>query len=134
MRRIRTEIEKMFEEFEEAMLRPLADMTHGYLTPLYEVRETEREVIVYVDLPGVYRKEDIDVSVSENKLVVEARMARPVCFGEIPFYESCRFERYYLEIRLPTPVIPERASASFKGKVLEIRLPKRITRYRVKVE
>ena len=90
-----------------------------------DVRELEDEVIVVADLPGV-EKEDVTVSLinpitleisSEKKLESEEK--------EKDFFVRERFSGSMKRmVILPREVTEERAKASFKNGVLEIRLKK----------
>ena len=90
-----------------------------------DVRELEDEVIVVADLPGV-EKEDVTVSLinpitleisSEKKLESEEK--------EKEFFVRERFSGSMKRmVILPREVTEERAKASFKNGVLEIRLKK----------
>jgi len=134
IRRIRKEIDRMISEIEESLTKPLISFEKKCLTPLYEIRDSEDELILYVDLPKVKSKDDISVTLTEEKVIIEAKTSTPVCFGDIPIYSGQNYDRYYAEIRLPVPVDAKKAKASYKGGILEVRLPKKVKRYRVKIE
>ncbi len=133
LRRFREEVNRVLREV-EASFRPMADFSRGCLMPLYEVSETPDSVIVRVDLPRVRGKDDISITVTENRLVVEARLSSRVSFDDIVTYSGRAFEKYSLELELPAPVDAERARARFAHQVLEVVLPKKIRRYQVRVE
>jgi HSP20 family protein len=90
-----------------------------------DVRDLEEEVIVVADLPGL-EKEDITVSLL-NPVTLEIAAARKLESGERE-KEYFVKERFSGSIRrvviLPGEVTEERANASFKNGVLEIRLKK----------
>lgn len=85
--------------------------------------ETENEVVLTADLPGV-RAEDVEINVHDGTLTVEANRTPAAPEG----YEASRLERPELRIAqtysLPAPVDPERASASLTNGVLTVRLEK----------
>ena len=75
--------------------------------PYVDIIEEEDTIKVIAELPGVDKK-DIDVSTTEDLLVISTRGPR----------------RYYKEVRLPAKVKPETAKAKYKNGVLEITLEK----------
>jgi HSP20 family protein len=78
--------------------------------PLVDVFESENEVSVVAELPGV-EKDKIDVKVTEDgkTLIISA---------------SNEKRKYYKEIELPARVDPSSAKASYKNGVLEVKLKK----------
>ncbi len=96
----------------------------GCLEPLYEMEDKEDEISVTFDLPRV-RKENVEINTTENTVEVIARMSDAVCWerwGGIQ--KRITFQAFRKQIRLPEPIDPEKASASFKNGVLRINLPK----------
>jgi len=79
----------------------------GKREPLVDVVTSEKEVRAIVELPGV-KKEDIDLTVNEDSLVVSV---------------SDPERSYYKELRLPAPVDPNRASSNYNNGILEVTLP-----------
>jgi len=136
--RIRREIDRAFRELEETIWgeeRPMFDLTRRCLEPLAHVREEEDRIIVTVDLPYVRRKEDINVSVSGNNLVIEAKMRRSVQYSTLAgVYRDLSFDTYRKVIKLPENVEPSKAVARFKRGILEVVIPKKVKKFRVRVE
>jgi len=136
--RIRREIDRTFRELEEIIWgeeRPMFDLTRRCLEPLAHVREEEDKVIVTVDLPYVKRKEDISVNVSGNSLIIEAKMKRKVQYSTLAgVYRDVSFDTYRKVIRLPENVEPSGAVAKFRKGILEVIVPKKVRKFRVKVE
>jgi len=129
MRRVEKEL-----EMEKELLRPMWDYNTRSLEPLCTISETEDEVIVTMDLPMV-KKDDIRINATEDTLEVEAKLKQEMRFAHLRHVcGDVAFTCFRKIIKLPTKVIPEEAKARFRGGVLEIRLPKRIRRYRIKVE
>ncbi|ADC64400.1 heat shock protein Hsp20 [Ferroglobus placidus DSM 10642] len=90
--------------------------------PLVDVIETDDEVQVIAEMPGV-SKEDIEVNASETKLEIKAE-------GEN--------RRYYEVVDLPAEVDPESAKARYNNGVLEVILkkkyPKKEEKKRIKID
>ena len=82
--------------------------------PLVEVHEEDNKVTVIAELPGV-DKEDIDVRVVDNKLIIRAKG---------------KDRKYYKEVELPEDIKPETAKAQYRNGVLEVT----IERKRPKIE
>ena len=76
--------------------------------PLVDIIETEGEVHVVVELPGVDKK-DINLYGSEGSLTISV---------DIPQ------RKYYKDVSLPTKVNVQEAKTSYKNGVLEVTLPK----------
>ncbi|MFB0562358.1 MAG: archaeal heat shock protein Hsp20 [Candidatus Lokiarchaeia archaeon] len=74
--------------------------------PLTDVIETENEVIIVAETPGV-EKEEIQLNSTENEIEIKAG------------------EKFYKKIQLPTVTIPEEAKASYKNGILEVKIPKK---------
>ncbi len=118
LERIRREFDKLLEEAFPAVER------EEILAPPIDVYETDSEVVVKAELPGV-KKEDIDVSIKENSIHIKAERKEE---REEKTENVHRVERFYGRIErivpLPTEVKPEEAKAEYKDGVLEIRIPK----------
>jgi len=120
MERIRKEFERLFEE-----LMPVpAEAQERVFAPAIEVYETDSELVVKAELPGV-KKEDIDVSIKDNALHIKAEKKEE---REEKTETIHRVERVYGKfervITLPVDVKIEGVKAEYKDGVLEIRLPK----------
>ncbi len=78
--------------------------------PLVDVFETDSEVVVVAEMPGV-EKEKIDIKVTEDgkTLIISA---------------SNEDRKYYKEVDLPAKVDPLSAKATYKNGVLEVKLKK----------
>ncbi|MFX0094563.1 MAG: archaeal heat shock protein Hsp20, partial [Candidatus Hodarchaeota archaeon] len=72
--------------------------------PLVDVIEEEEVLRVIAEVPGV-SKEQISLSATENKLLIEAKSPK---------------RNYFKELELPIEIIPEHAKARFKNGVLEV--------------
>lgn len=128
------DFERFFEEtkgvFEEN-LRKQRGRRMGCVEPLYNVVESQNEIRVSVDLPGV-EKEDIKLTLYEDSVVVEGVCRRETpsarrLFKETPLYYSVR-------ITLPTKVEEETAKARYRNGILEVVLSKRKRGRRIPVE
>lgn len=120
----------------DALLRDLNPSWHfvGCLEPLIHITEGDEELIISADLPCV-KKEDIELFCTEGAVEIRAKMSRQVKFERWGTVQrEITFNSFRRSIALPAEVIPEKAKASFKGGILEIRLPKKIKKTRIEVE
>jgi HSP20 family protein len=94
---------------------------HG---PSVDVRETEKEVIVSAEIPGV-DPDEIDVTVNETNIVLSGEI-RHSNEQEKAGYRVMerRYGAFHRTIPLPVEVKPDEAWADYKNGVLEIRLNK----------
>lgn len=118
-------IERMAEQFDEAATSWSEDA--GELTgtrPAVDVVDRPDEVVVTVNVPG-FGQEDIDLSVSDRTLRIEAQRDEEV---ETDRGEFVRRERRHTSIsrsvRLPADVDAGAASATLQNGVLTVTLPK----------
>jgi HSP20 family protein len=94
--------------------------------PRVDVIDRDEEVVVRAELPGV-KKDDLDVSLSENQLTIKAA-SKEEHEEEKGDYHRREIVRGELTrtIRLPTNVDASNAKASFADGVLELSLPKSV--------
>ena len=129
LERIRREFDRLMEEFfakEEPVERLFA--------PALDVYETDTEVVVKAELPGV-KKEDVEVLIRDNNLIIrgekkEEREEKTEALHRVERVYG-KFERV---ISLPVEVKLEGVKAEFKDGVLEVRFPKEKTSREAKIE
>lgn len=129
IRRIEEEIEEAREEIIRRMKE--FEIRTGCISPLYNVSETTNEIIVFVDLPGS-RKEDINVTIFEDRMIVKAKCFRSYRITKL--VGERKEGEYLLELWLPSIVDPNNASATYKNGILEIRISKAGKGKTIKVE
>ena len=118
--------ESYFEEFDVPRLPGLwrGDEGLSTLTPSFEVAETDDEVKVTAELPGMEEK-DIEVTLENNILTVkgEKKEEREEKKKDCYFTER-RYGHFQRMLPLPSNVQEEKVRAKFKKGVLSITLPK----------
>lgn len=129
---LQREMNLLFEDFWRGFDLPvsMADAWSTF-TPRVDVEETEDEVRVTADLPGLEEK-DFEVQLADQSLVVKGEKREEREDRARGWHERAygAFER---SIPLPCEVDADRVSAEFKNGVLRVRLPKAATaRGRVK--
>jgi HSP20 family protein len=122
---LRNQINRVFDDFwGESTLTPRREMGARFW-PQVDVTETEKEIKVSAEIPGVEPK-DIDVSVEDGMLTIKGEKKYEREEKEKGQY---RMERSYgsfeRAIELPAEVDESKAKAEFKKGVLRLTLPKR---------
>lgn len=112
-------MEDMINSFREVETQ-LPDM--GMLSLPVDIEERGDTITVTADLPGV-KKENIDVSVSEKSLEIEAGHEEEVEEEQKNYYRRERSSRRYRRtVSLPAPVDPDSAGAEYENGVLTVTL------------
>jgi len=120
---MRREMDRLFDRFFESWpLRGLAET--GRWMPSVDVSETEKELIVRAELPGMDPKE-IDISMSGNVLTIKGERKHEREEKKENFHmverSSGSFSR---SIQLPAEVKAEKIQATYKDGILSISMPK----------
>ncbi len=127
----RTQAEKMFNDFintvrsrQEDFSKAISDYTSNLDKPLADVIETETEIIIKTDLPGIEKK-DINVNLTQDSVEILATFEEEFNEEEVDYI---RRERNYGEtrkvIQLPAKVKVKDVTAKFEDSILTINLPK----------
>lgn len=92
--------------------------------PMVDIYDKGDQLVVQAELPGV-KKEDIDIRVEDNVLMLSGKREREKEVREEGYYRS---ERHYghfgRSFRLPATVASDKIDASFKDGILTISMPK----------
>lgn len=117
--------EAMNRLFEESMVPSRRGEGGAGLVPVaVDVYETEEEVVVKSDLPGI-KPEDVDISVQENTLTIKGEFeSEKEEERENVHLRERRYGAFQRSVSLPAMVEAENAEASFEKGVLKITLPK----------
>jgi len=122
----RTDIDSIFDRFFGIVLpSEKAFWGDAFIgSPAVDIEETDKEVIVKADLPGLDPK-DVDISVTENILTIKGEKREERKEEKKNFHLSERrygsFARSFL---LPAEVKTDTVEANYSKGVLEIKLPK----------
>lgn len=96
----------------------------GISGPRVDVYQTENEVVVKAEIPGV-SKEDMDIYIDEGTIKLSGQTKKENEFKDENAY---RTERYYgsfsRTIPLPVEVKYEEAKAEYRDGILSIKVPK----------
>ncbi|RLE90267.1 MAG: Hsp20/alpha crystallin family protein [Thermoprotei archaeon] len=97
------------EEWGNVRPGPIRPRISEAIEPFTDTIEEEDVIRIVADIPGV-EKEKIDIEATEDTVVISA---------------SNEDRRYYKEVRLPAPVKPETAKATYRNGVLTITIEKK---------
>jgi len=94
------------------------------MTPQIDISETESEVHISAELPGIDEK-DIDVTLADGVLTIRGEKKQECEQKEENFYRMERsFGQFQRSIALPVDVDEDKVDAVFSKGVLQIKLPK----------
>lgn len=113
----------------ERMVRDVDRMFGGVLPqrqtliPTVEVYETENEIVIQCELPGLEQK-DVDVVTTRDTVTISGELKRREGLKE----EDCllcerMYEKFSRTLNLPDPIDFDRTKASFKNGLLTITAP-----------
>jgi HSP20 family protein len=117
------EVNRLFDDaFRGFGVPALAGFDHAAGWPHVELGETDKELRVTAELPGLDEK-DVEISVEEGALTLRGEKRSEVEDKDRGYSERSygRFER---RIGLPKGIDRDQASASFRNGVLTVTLPK----------
>ena len=92
--------------------------------PAVDLAETDDEVLVHAELPGLDKK-DFNVELDGQRIVLrgEKKASREEKKRNY-YYAESSYGSFFRAIPLPCEVDGDRAKATYKGGVLDLRLPK----------
>jgi HSP20 family protein len=111
----------MFEDlFRELFRAPEA----GPLEPSAEVAESDGDVIVKLEVPGV-EKHQLHVSVTEDAVTVRGETRKETEEKRKSYYrQEIRYGAFQRTMSMPADVDPAKATAELKNGILKLTLPK----------
>lgn len=119
-------MDRMFEDF----LTPftgrtsLMDRSFGNFVPNIDVSETEKEVRIVAELPGMEEK-DVEVTLVEGALRIRGEKREEHEDNKRDFFrQEVRYGAFERMIPLPAEIDPDKVKAQFKKGVLKVTLPK----------
>ena len=96
----------------------------GSWTPAVDMYESDRALVLKAELPG-FSKDDVQVELKDNMLTLKGKRTREADVKEEQYHRVERsygaFQRSFM---LPMLVDADKAEATFKDGVLELKLPK----------
>ncbi|MFW9992521.1 MAG: Hsp20/alpha crystallin family protein [Candidatus Odinarchaeota archaeon] len=96
------------------------------ISPLTDISETDKEIIVRSDLPGV-KKDEIVVEATADHVIIKSEFKeekeKKNDSGKV-LYKERHVREFFRKIAFSTPVDPNKAKTSLKDGILTIRFPK----------
>ena len=91
-----------------------------------DIYETEKEVVVKAEVPGV-KKEDLQVSIQDNNLTIRGESKHEEEVKEEGYYrKELRTGSFFRSVALPVQVKEEDLAAKYENGVLTVRAPKAV--------
>lgn len=121
----RGEIDRLFERFFGQGWGDVFPASRTALTPAIDVSETEKEVVVKAELPGL-QPDDVAVQIEGDALVLSGEKKEEFEREEEGnvWHSERRFGSFRRVLQLPVAVDAEKVSAEFRNGVLTVRLPR----------
>ncbi len=102
--------------------------------PAFDVSETENELIITAEVPGMDKK-DLDIHLSEGVLTVKGEKKQETEEKKENYHcVERRYGAFSRTMRLPVDVDTDKVDAAYKDGVLKITLPKSETAKPRKIE
>ena len=122
---IPTVFDQMNRMFDDFLVRPLSALEPmEWRGPAVDVFETDTEVVVKAELPGV-RKEDVQAHVEGDTLTIRGESRQSDEAKEDGYYRrEMRYGSFHRSVHLPVPVKQEEITAKFEDGILTVRAPK----------
>jgi len=121
------EMNNLFDDFSRGFdIEPFGALrtTEGEFMPRIDICEDEKEIKVTAELPGM-DQDDIDVSLSDNKLTIKGEKKEETEDKGRDYYRTeRRYGSFYRELPLGEGINTDKVEADFKKGVLTVKLPK----------
>jgi len=119
------EIDRLFDEFTRGTLEA-AGPAHVNLVPSMDVTETDKEIVIAAEMPGLERK-DVDISIEDDVLTIrgEKKVETKKDDKDKNYHITERsYGMFYRALQLPPGVEPSKVQATMSNGVLKITIPK----------
>lgn len=120
LKRLKKRMNRFFKFFNEAPFE-----SSSFREPLMDFFEEDGEYVVYLELPGVEKK-DIELNIVDHGLEIKVEKNVDVEKKREGFY---RFERsysgFYRVVPLPADADVDKLRAKYKNGILEVRIKKK---------
>lgn len=118
---LQREINRLFDDTFNGFAAP-ALFRGGESWPRVELKETDKELLVSAELPGLEEK-DVELSLEQNALVIKGEKQHEEKDDARRFSEF-HYGRFERRIPLDWEVNPDEVKAQFRNGVLDITVPK----------
>lgn len=121
----RDEMDMLLERFFGRPLTEPNGETSAVWQPRCDVQETDKEILVKTDLPGVDAK-DIEITLRDHVLTIRGEKKEEKDEKKKDYHRMERFVgQFHRELSLPAEADAERISASSANGVVTVTIPKR---------
>jgi HSP20 family protein len=116
---------KALQAKEKAEVSNAAEQTRPgvVFTPDVDIFETEKEMTLLADMPGVKAK-DLTIDLRENVLTLDGEVKAPEGSDEIELFREYRTGKYYRQFNLSEAIDQAKIEANLTDGVLRLQLPK----------
>ena len=125
--------ERMDEMFDEFIRRPFGRpllsrfprlMEEIAPTPSVDIFEEKDDIVLRTELPGM-TKNDIEINLTDDMITLSGEKKREEKIEEKDYYRhECSYGSFKRSFNLPAEVQSDKAKASFKNGILEVRIPR----------
>ena len=120
---LRDEVNRLFDDFFSGGF--LTMPAKGQWAPALDVSETDSQVIVKAEVPGMDAK-DIDVSLTGDTLTIKGEKKEESLKEEQNYYRmERRYGSFQRVLSLPASVDPSKVAAEYKNGVLSVTMEKK---------
>ena len=133
---LRTEMNRVFDNFFREPFGSMAESFGwgGQLGPSVDISETDQEITLLAELPGVDPK-DLDITVTADRITISGEKKETLEKTEKNFHQKeIRSGKFCRTIPLPAGIDTQQINAEHKNGVLTVRLKKSQTATGRKVE
>ncbi|MFO0945522.1 MAG: Hsp20/alpha crystallin family protein [Planctomycetota bacterium] len=127
LERMRWEMDQAFDRFLGDLWPskgPFAEWMEGAWAPSLDVKETDDEIVVRAEIPGVDPK-DLEITLSGDTLTLAGKKEEKTEKKEENFHHTeCSFGEFRRTLRLPATVDTEKVTAEHNNGVVTIHVKK----------
>lgn len=123
--RLLENMRKDLDHFFDAGLASWGTNETRFGVPRIDIHETDTEIVASCDIPGLEKKEDVQIDIDNNILTISGSINRSQEVKSEQMHRQERFfGRFQRSVSLPSGVSEEGVRASYKNGVLEVHMPK----------
>jgi HSP20 family protein len=123
---LQREVDRLFDEFARGF-GPLSTLSRPNLMPSIDVAETDKEIEITAELPGLERK-DVEISLEDDVLTIrgEKKIEKNEKDDKDKNYHLTErsYGVFYRMLQLPPGIDPSTVQATMSNGVLKIKIPK----------
>jgi HSP20 family protein len=119
---LQREVDRLFDDFSQGV--PPEQSLVAQLVPNMDVSETDKEIELTVELPGLDRT-DVEITINDDILVIRGEKKAEAERKDKNFHLVERaYGTFYRAFALPNGVDPSQIQATMSNGVLKVRIPK----------